>query len=218
MQFLGIDLAWADNPGSLANETGLVLLAGDGTVVDAGWSRGIQETLGWVSEHVHGSDVLAFVDAPLVVSNATGQRLCETQVGQRYGHWKVSANSTNLGSKNIAGVSLLELLEERGWIYDDGHEGPPERGRTFSTRRCVPGPGLSGTGIRSGAVRSWGNDVAMGMAVPERPRSSPRPSRLKGCRTRLLDARTRCRRPVIRTPNDSNTVLKPRLDDMRGTP
>jgi predicted RNase H-like nuclease len=119
MQFLGIDLAWADNPGSLANETGLVLLAGDGTVVDAGWSRGIQETLGWVSEHVHGSDVLAFVDAPLVVSNATGQRLCETQVGQRYGHWKVSANSTNLGSKNIAGVSLLELLEERGWIYDD---------------------------------------------------------------------------------------------------
>jgi predicted RNase H-like nuclease len=30
-------------------------------------------------------------NAPLVVDNPTGQRPYETQVGQRYGRWKVSA-------------------------------------------------------------------------------------------------------------------------------
>ena len=137
MQFLGVDLAWADGEGlRLANETGLVLLAGDGTVLEAGWTRGVKETLNWIDEHVSGTDVLAFVDAPLVVSNATGQRLCETQVGQRYGRWKVLANSTNVDSKNSAGLSLLQQLELRGWTYDDGHDGPPAHGLHVS--ECYP--------------------------------------------------------------------------------
>jgi predicted RNase H-like nuclease len=50
-----------------------------------------------------------FVDAPLVVANETGQRLCETQVGQRYGRWKVSANTTNIHSPRLAGVQFLRL-------------------------------------------------------------------------------------------------------------
>jgi hypothetical protein len=50
-----------------------------------------------------------FVDASLVVRNAGGQRRCETQVGQRYGYAKVSANSTNLASPRLAGVRLLRL-------------------------------------------------------------------------------------------------------------
>ena len=43
-----------------------------------------------------------FVNAPLVVRNTVGQRLCETQVGRRYGKWKVSANSTSLQSPRLA--------------------------------------------------------------------------------------------------------------------
>ena len=35
---------------------------------------------------------------------------------RRYGRWKVSANSTNLGSRRLAGVALLGLLEDRGWV------------------------------------------------------------------------------------------------------
>src|SRR5258708_36505566 len=70
-----------------------------------------------------------FVDAPLVVRNQAGQRLCETQVGQRYGKWRVSANTTNLRSPRLAGVRFLALAEACGWKYSDGSGGPPPRGR-----------------------------------------------------------------------------------------
>jgi predicted RNase H-like nuclease len=63
---------------------------------------------------------LLFVDAPLVVANHSGQRPCETQVGQRYGRWKVSANTTNLGPVHLAGVTLLNRLRADGWSYDAG--------------------------------------------------------------------------------------------------
>jgi predicted RNase H-like nuclease len=70
------------------------------------------------------------VDAPLVVSNVARQRLCEKRVGQRYGRWKVSANSTNLKSPRLAGVALLRLLAPMGWCYHDGSGGtPPTSGR-----------------------------------------------------------------------------------------
>jgi predicted RNase H-like nuclease len=72
------------------------------------------------------------VDAPLVVRNEKGQRLCETQVGQRYGRWKVSANTTNIYSPRLAGVEFLRLAATSGWRYSDGSSGPPCRGRFIS--------------------------------------------------------------------------------------
>jgi predicted RNase H-like nuclease len=126
-------LAWAD--GAFANETGVVALDGDGAVLDAGWTTGVEQTIRWASEHA-SETTLMFVDAPLLVMNATGQRLCETQVGQRYGAWKVSANSTNLSSPRLAGVRLREELEDAGWSYADGTDGPPRSGRAMS--ECYP--------------------------------------------------------------------------------
>ena len=55
---------------------------------------------------------------------------------QRYGKWKVSANSTNLDSPRLGGVALRQALEERGFRYDDGIDGPPESGRVVS--ECYP--------------------------------------------------------------------------------
>jgi hypothetical protein len=77
-----------------------------------------------------------FIDAPLVVTNPTGQRLCEKHVGNRYGRWKVSANSTNLESKRLGGVTLRKTLEGKGFRYDDGIDGPPRSGRVVS--ECYP--------------------------------------------------------------------------------
>lgn len=76
------------------------------------------------------------VDAPLLVDNRHRQRLAEQQVSQRYGKWLVSANSTNLNSPRQAGVHLRMRLEQRGWRYDDGVDGPPRRGRSLS--ECSP--------------------------------------------------------------------------------
>ena len=136
MRFLGIDLAWGEGTDlKPANRSGVVALEPDGRIVEAGWTIGIDETERWIEQHA-AEDTLLFVDAPLVVTNEEGQRLAEKQVGQRYGRWWVSANSTNTQSPRLAGVHLRRRLEDSGWIYSDGREGPPDRARTLS--ECYP--------------------------------------------------------------------------------
>lgn len=114
-RFLGIDLAWSNGrAGRSPNESGVAVLGQDGRVLDAGWTRGLEETVAWIESHAGTQPAMLFVDAPLVVDNATGQRVCETPVGQRYGRWKVSANTTNTGSTRLAGVELRRRLEALG--------------------------------------------------------------------------------------------------------
>ena len=136
MIFLGVDLAWgAGTRTKVPADTGVVALDASGRIVDATWTVGIPDTLAWAARHAD-SDALMFVDAPLVVLNPAGQRLCEKHVGQRYGRWKVSANSTNLGSKSLAGVRLREAAESACWRYSSGAAGPPYSGRVVS--ECYP--------------------------------------------------------------------------------
>lgn len=85
----------------MANETGVVALDSDGRIRDAGWTVGVPQTIDWIAGHA-GRQAMLFIDAPLVVFSVDGQRLCVKQVGQRYGKWKVSANSTNLSSHRLA--------------------------------------------------------------------------------------------------------------------
>jgi predicted RNase H-like nuclease len=135
--FVGVDLAWADSQGSVAaNETGVAVIDSDGSVVDAGWTRGLEQTLAWIETATAGADALVLVDAPLVVDNPSGQRACERQVGQCYGRWQVSANTTNIATPRQAGVRLREQLVVRGWVYHDGFDGPPSSGRVIS--ECYP--------------------------------------------------------------------------------
>jgi predicted RNase H-like nuclease len=134
LKVLGVDLAWADT--TVPNETGVVAAELDGTIVAAGWTTGVEETFAWANAHATDVAVL-FVDAPLLILNPEKtQRLCEKQVGQRYGRWKVSANSTNLASPRLAGMRLKRQFEASGWIYADGTAGPPRRGRIVS--ECYP--------------------------------------------------------------------------------
>lgn len=136
MLFLGVDLAWGEGTQTrAAADTGVAALDESGNIRDADWTSGIAATLEWI-EQVAGIDTLLFIDAPLVVDNKTRQRLCEKQVGQRYGRWQVSANSTNLDSANLGGVTLLAALEAAGWRYSDGRQGPPTEGRLVS--ECYP--------------------------------------------------------------------------------
>ena len=118
----------------------MVAVDEQGVVVDAGWTVGVGATVVWAGQHAT-DDAVMFVDAPLVVANESGQRLCEKQVGQRYGRWKVSANSTNLASPRQAGVRLREELEAAGWMYTDGAGNSVPGGRTVvsatRTRRLL---------------------------------------------------------------------------------
>jgi predicted RNase H-like nuclease len=85
MRVIGIDLAWGEGSAKKpANETGLVAVDQSGVIVDAACASGLDQTLEW-TEQIATDDTLLMVDAPLVVSNASGQRLCEGEVGRRYG-------------------------------------------------------------------------------------------------------------------------------------
>ena len=139
---IGLDLAWADKENGKSNESGIVMLGPTGRVEAAGWCVGVEEAIHWLERHAP-QDARLFVDAPLVVENATGQRLCEKQVGQRYWPWKVSANSTNTKSRHLAGVELLAELVARGWSYHDGVGGPAaDPGRFVS--ECYPYTTIAG--------------------------------------------------------------------------
>jgi predicted RNase H-like nuclease len=162
VHFLGVDLAWGEGSAlKRAADTGVAALDETGRIVSAGWTSGIDETLAWIEETAE-EDALLFVDAPLVVGNAGGQRLCEKQTGQRYGRWQISANTTNLNSRWLGGVTLRRALEERGWLYSDGRSGPPTSGRVVS--ECYPYTTLVG-------VVELGYDV-------ERPRYKRSPKRM----------------------------------------
>ena len=140
---LGIDLAWGEGSVSKApNESGVAAANADGTIVDAGWTIGIEQTLEWIRQW-KSADTLLMIDAPLVVTNETGQRACERQVGRRYGRWNVSANSTNIGSPRLAGVTLLAELEKAGWLYQPGFDGPPTAGLVAA--ECYPYTAIVGT-------------------------------------------------------------------------
>lgn len=153
--YLGIDLAWGLGTATRQpNETGLVAMASDGTITDAGWARGVDAVTEWIAGHL-GERSLIAVDASLVVTNPTGIREAERQVGQRYGRWKVAANPTNLASAASAGARLLERLTAMGvgYVSDTGSM----RGRTGPVAfECYPYTTLVG-------VEELGYDV-------ERPR------------------------------------------------
>jgi predicted RNase H-like nuclease len=136
-RFLGVDLAWG-NGGAAgpANESGVAVVDDCGRVLRAGWARGLEETIDWINSAAGAGPALLFVDAPLIVTNPAGQRECERQAGQRYGRWKVSANSTNTRSPRLAGVALCSELRATGWAYSDGTDWPPAAGRTMC--ECYP--------------------------------------------------------------------------------
>jgi predicted RNase H-like nuclease len=114
-RFIGVDLAWREGSADLAaNETGVAVIDGNGRILDADWTRGVEQTIGWADKAARDGDAVMFADAPLVVRNQTGQRLCETQVGQRYGRWKVSANTTNTRSPRLAGMQFLRQAAQSG--------------------------------------------------------------------------------------------------------
>jgi predicted RNase H-like nuclease len=126
VRVLGVDLAWGLGPAP--NETGVVATDESGRVLDAGWTRGVEETASWI-ERWSMPSTIAMIDAPLVVRNVTGMRECEREIGRRYGRWKVAANCSNLSMPALAGVRLAERLQPDGWSCADGRHGPPASGR-----------------------------------------------------------------------------------------
>jgi predicted RNase H-like nuclease len=86
---LGVDLAWTERNGS-----GACALDADGCVVDERILVADDDIVEWVSGLASDSAVLA-IDAPLLVPNETGRRLCESEVSREYGSRWAAAHSSN---------------------------------------------------------------------------------------------------------------------------
>lgn len=141
MRYVGVDLAWGEGtPTKPANETGLCAVDADGTVLDAGWARGIPAVTEWIlrtaGQAPAGEGVAIAIDAPLVVPNPTGMRESEKQVGRAYGRWKVSANASNQTVKWLGGVTLRGRLEGAGFRVVSGIDDPAPDARVMF--ECYP--------------------------------------------------------------------------------
>src|SRR5262245_44421550 len=115
--FIGVDLAWTDR-----NPTGVAVLrtSETGTRLDA-----ITTFYGGISivnsiRSYSTRNTVVAIDAPLIIKNETGQRSCETLVGQRYGSRNASCHTSNLTlHPNAAGVALLNKLLRSGFEHFD---------------------------------------------------------------------------------------------------
>jgi hypothetical protein len=87
----------------------------DGQILEAGWTRGVEQAIGWAASAAGDGAAVLVAGLPLVVRDVPGQWVYQTQARRRCGRWKVSANTTNAHSPRLAGVQFLRLAGLAGW-------------------------------------------------------------------------------------------------------
>ena len=85
--FVGVDLAWGYRA-----RTGLAAVDETGRLLDVTSVRTDEEILGWMAAR---DPAVVAVDAPLVVTNATGMRECERAIARAYGRYGASCHTSN---------------------------------------------------------------------------------------------------------------------------
>jgi predicted RNase H-like nuclease len=117
--FGGIDLAWGQRA-----RTGLAVVDAAGRLLASTSVRTDAEITEFLEPYAAELALVA-VDAPLIVTNPTGQRPCEreiTAVFGRYGAGTHPANTANPLFDPPRGATLAALM---GWSIDPAHRGRP---------------------------------------------------------------------------------------------
>jgi predicted RNase H-like nuclease len=96
MYFVGVDLAWASR-----KPTGVAVLDPDGRLVHLGAERDDAAVLAALSPYVQGDCLVAF-DAPLVVTNPTGQRPAEAALNRDFRRFEAGAHPANTTKPEFA--------------------------------------------------------------------------------------------------------------------
>ena len=107
VNFVGIDLAWGERAPS-----GLAVLDATGALVHlsrASTDDTIVEALG---DYVTGA-CLVGIDAPLIVTNATGNRPCEAALNQDFARFDAGTHPSNTGKPEFRGVPRGARLASR---------------------------------------------------------------------------------------------------------
>ena len=97
MHFVGIDLAWGER-----KPTGLAVLDADGALVHLSAATDDASIVEVLAPYVRGRCLVA-LDAPLVVTNPTGNRPCEAELNRDFRRFEAGAHPANTGKPEFAG-------------------------------------------------------------------------------------------------------------------
>ncbi|MFE6507744.1 DUF429 domain-containing protein [Nocardioides sp. NPDC057767] len=89
MYFIGVDLAWG-----VRRPTGLAVLDEEGRLVHVSAAKTDDEIVAALEPYV-GSDCLVAIDAPLIVTNPTGNRPAEAALNKDFARFDAGAHPTN---------------------------------------------------------------------------------------------------------------------------
>jgi predicted RNase H-like nuclease len=119
MYFVGVDLAWG-----LRNPTGVAVVDADGRLVQVGAARDDADVLAALRPYVRGACRIGF-DAPLVVTNPTGQRPAETALNRDFRRFQAGAHPANTGKPEFAdGPRAARLARALGLDLDPRSTAP----------------------------------------------------------------------------------------------
>jgi predicted RNase H-like nuclease len=96
--FVGLDLAWGER-----RPSGVATLAADGRLVDIAAAHDDASIAARLRPYTRGDCVVA-IDAPLIVTNKTGQRMCETALNRDFRRFDAGAHPANTGKPEFAGI------------------------------------------------------------------------------------------------------------------
>ena len=130
MHYVGVDLAWGDR-----RPTGLAVLDHDGRLLHTSAVRTDDEIVEALASYVEG-ECLVSIDAPLVVTNATGSRPAEQALSADFRRFEAGAHPSNTGKPEFAGGSTRggRLVTRLGLDLD------PRSGRSRRAIEVYPHP------------------------------------------------------------------------------
>jgi predicted RNase H-like nuclease/ppGpp synthetase/RelA/SpoT-type nucleotidyltranferase len=97
VHYVGVDLAWGAR-----NPTGVAVLQDDGVLLHVSARGDDASLLGALAPYVEGPCVVG-IDAPLVVTNATGNRPAEAALNKDFARFDAGAHPSNTGKPELAG-------------------------------------------------------------------------------------------------------------------
>lgn len=106
--YVGIDLGWT------SGRTGLAVVDGSGAFVDSATVTTDDEIVAWV-EAIGAPVIAAGVDAPLIVTNPTGQREAERAVNAAFRRYKAGTHPTNLARPGMNPPRAARLADRLDW-------------------------------------------------------------------------------------------------------
>jgi predicted RNase H-like nuclease len=117
--YAGIDLAWGQRA-----RTGVAVADAAGRLVASASVHTDAEIIDFLSPYAAELAVVA-VDAPLIVTNLTGQRPCEREVGAVFGRYGAGAHPANTSNPLFDPPRAATMAASQGWHTDPAHVGRP---------------------------------------------------------------------------------------------